>query len=29
MEFKKFLNVFMRVPAQIITQGRKIIYRFL
>ena len=29
MEFKMFLNAFMRVPAQIITQGRKIIYRLL
>jgi len=29
MEFKKFLNSFMRIPAQIITQGHKIIYRFL
>lgn len=29
MEFKKFLNAFMRVPAQIITQGRKLIYRML
>ncbi len=29
MEFKTFLNAFMRVPAQIIRQGRKIIYRFL
>ena len=29
MEFKKFLNTFMRMPAQIITQGRKIIYRLL
>jgi hypothetical protein len=29
MEFKRFLNSFMRVPAQIITQGHKIIYRFL
>ena len=29
MEFKTFLNAFMQVPAQIIRQGRKIIYRFL
>jgi hypothetical protein len=29
MEFKRFLNTFMRVPAQISRQGRKIIYRFL
>lgn len=29
MEFKTFLNAFMRVPAQIIRQGRKLIYRFL
>lgn len=29
MEFKKFLNAFMQVPAQIIRQGRKIIYRLL
>jgi hypothetical protein len=29
MEFKSFLNSFMRVPAQIIRQGRKIIYRLL
>jgi len=29
MEFKKFLNNFMRVPAQIIQQGRKIIFRLL
>jgi hypothetical protein len=27
MEFKTFLNAFMQVPAQIIRQGRKIIYR--
>lgn len=29
MEYKKFLNVFIRVPAQIIRQGRRIIYRLL
>jgi hypothetical protein len=29
MEFKTFLNAFMRVPAQIIRQGRKLVYRFL
>lgn len=29
MEFKKFLNTFMRVPAQIVRQGRKLIYRLL
>jgi len=29
MEFKSFLNSFMRMPAQIIRQGRKIIYRLL
>lgn len=27
MEFKKFLNAFMRVPAQIVRSGRRIIYR--
>ena len=29
MEFKGFLNAFIRVPAQIILQGRRIIYRLL
>lgn len=29
MEFKSFLNVIIRVPAQLIRQGRKIIYRLL
>ena len=29
MEFKSFVNVFIRVPAQIIRQGRKTIYRLL
>lgn len=29
MEFKTFLNAFILIPAQIIKQGRKIIYRFL
>jgi hypothetical protein len=29
MEFKTFLNAFMRVPCQIIRQSRKIIYRLL
>ena len=29
MEFKTFLNAFIHIPAQIIRQGRKIIYRFL
>jgi len=29
MEFKKFVNVFMLMPAQIIRQGRRLIYRFL
>jgi hypothetical protein len=29
MEFKRFLNAFLRVPAQVIRQGRKLIYRLL
>jgi len=29
MEFKTFLNAFMRVPCQIVRQGRRIIYRLL
>ena len=29
MEFKTFLNSFMRVPCQIIRQGRRIVYRLL
>lgn len=29
MEFKSFLNAFIHVPAQLIRQGRKIIYRLL
>jgi hypothetical protein len=29
MGFKKFLNVFMRIPAQIITSGRQILFRLL
>ena len=29
MEFKMFVNAFIRVPAQIIRQGRKTIYRLL
>jgi hypothetical protein len=29
MEFKKFLNAFMLVPAQIVRTGRRIIYRLL
>jgi len=29
MEFKRFVNAFMRVPAQIARSGRKIIYRLL
>ena len=29
MEFKTFVNAFIRVPAQIIRQGRKTIYRLL
>ena len=29
MEFRTFLNAFMHVPAQIIRQGRKIIFRLL
>ena len=29
MEFKTFLNAFMRVPCQIVRQSRKIIYRLL
>jgi len=29
MEFKAFLNAFIHVPAQLIRQGRKIIYRLL
>jgi hypothetical protein len=29
MGFKKFLNVFMRIPAQIITSGRHILFRLL
>ena len=29
MEFRTFLNAFMRVPCQIVRQSRKIIYRLL
>lgn len=29
MEYKKFLNAFIRIPAQIIQQGRRIVYRLL
>lgn len=29
MEFKRFLNAFLRVPAQVVRQGRKLIYRLL
>lgn len=29
MEFKTFLNVFMRVPCQIVRTGRRIVYRLL
>lgn len=29
MEFKRFVNAFMRVPAQIVRGGRKIVYRLL
>ena len=29
MEFKKFLNTFMRVPCQIVRTGRRILYRLL
>jgi hypothetical protein len=29
MEFKKFLNRFMRVPCQIVRTGRRIVYRLL
>jgi hypothetical protein len=29
MDFKTFLNGFMRIPAQIVSSGRKIIYRLL
>ena len=29
MEFKKFLNAFMRIPAQLVRSGRRIIFRLL
>lgn len=29
MEFRRFLNTFIRLPCQIIRQGRRIVYRFL
>jgi hypothetical protein len=29
MEFKKFLNAFVRVPCQIVRTGRKVVYRLL
>jgi hypothetical protein len=29
MEFKRFLNAFMRVPCQIVRQGRRVVYRLL
>jgi len=29
MEFKRFLNAFMRLPVQVVTQGRRIILRIL
>jgi hypothetical protein len=29
MEFKKFLNAFMRIPALLVRTGRRIIFRLL
>ncbi len=29
MEFKRFVNGFMRVPCQIVRTGRRIVYRLL
>ena len=29
MEFKKFLNVMMRLPCQVVRTGRRIVYRLL
>ena len=29
MKFKKFLNLFVRVPCQIVRTGRRIVYRLL
>jgi len=29
MEFKKFLNMFLRVPCQVVRSGRRIVYRLL
>ena len=29
MEFRTFLNVFMRVPAQLVRTGRRIVFRLL
>ena len=29
MEFKSFLNVFIRVPVQIVRTGRRLVYRLL
>jgi hypothetical protein len=29
MEFKRFLNAFMRVPCQIVRQARRVVYRLL
>jgi len=29
MEFRRFLNTFVRLPCQIIRQGRRIVYRLL
>ena len=29
MEFKKFVNAFVRIPAQIIRTGRRIVFRLL
>jgi hypothetical protein len=29
MEFRSFVNAFMRIPVQIVRQGRRLIYRML
>ena len=29
MEFKKFLNAFIRIPAQLVKTGRRIVFRLL
>ncbi len=29
MEFKTFVNAFIRMPCQIVRQGRRIVYRLL